>query len=164
MRVLGIDPGFDRSGFAVLEKTPENKTGLLFSECFETSRALPFFDRLHAVCDRLRHHIETQKPECIALEKLFFSKNKKTAMNVSEMRGAVILVARDHGLPVTEYGPSTIKSSIAGDGRAGKETITRMIHRLLPLDQKKRYDDEYDAIAISLTHLFASRGSLLRKS
>lgn len=160
MRVLGIDPGFGRNGFAVLEKKTDSTIDLLFSECFETSKHDPFFDRLHAVCAQFRKHIRRFQPECIALEKLIFSKNKKTVMHVSELRGAIILVSREENLPIIEYGPSTIKVTVTGNGRARKEDITRMIHRLIRIEQKKEYDDEYDAIAIGLTHLFASRGTL----
>ena len=157
MRVLAIDPGFGRNGFAVLENSRQHNADLLFSECFETDKDLPFYDRLLLVANRMREHITTYQPDCVALETLFFSKNQKTVMEVAEIRGGVILVAREHGLPVAEYGPSTVKVSVTGDGRANKQSILRMIHRLIRIDEKKRYDDEYDAIAIGITHVLASR-------
>ena len=144
-----------------MENEQDSGMRLLFSECFETDRSLPYPDRLLLVGNRARDHIDAHQPDCVALEKLFFSKNKRTAMAIAEVRGSLITVARSRGADLFEYGPSTVKKSVTGNGSAGKSDIVRMIRRLIRIDEKKRYDDEYDAIAIGITHLLASRNPFI---
>lgn len=156
MKVLGIDPGYDRLGIAVLEGNRDRHT-VLHSECFETSRDDDFQNRLHQALVHVRDIITTFAPDEVALETLFFSKNQKTAMHVAEMRGGLLFVAKDSGCTVSEYAPQQIKSAISGSGRGTKDAVASMLHRLLELPEKKILDDEYDAIAIALTHLVSSK-------
>jgi len=93
----------------------------------------------------------------MALEKLFFAKNQKTAMHVAEVRGALLQLAGANGLPVVEYSPGEVKSAAAGSGRADKQAVAKMIHALMKIEKKIRHDDEYDAIAIGITHLARAR-------
>ena len=152
MKVLAIDPGYGRIGFAVLLKD-SGRTHLLFSECFETGKEVVFEERLAQVGDRVRNIIQTHQPFCVAIERLFFSKNKKTALQTAEVRGVCIYAAKDHDLAVAEYTPNQIKNAITGNSNAAKQDVVRMVSRLISLDDKKRHDDEYDAIAIGITHL-----------
>ena len=155
MRVLAIDPGFGRCGIAVVEKL-NNKDVLLYSDCIETSAKLPFPERLAAVvaeCERVL--IET-KPQYVALEKLYFSTNQKTAMQVAEVRGALISMATRHKLPVAEYTPMQVKSAL-GYGGADKKQMAKMLHMLVKIDKAIHHDDEYDAIAVGITHLARTR-------
>lgn len=151
MRILGIDPGYDRCGIAVLEKT-NGKEKLLASACIETDARTPFIERLAEVIQGIDEHIRTYAPQALAIETLIFNNNQKTALRVAEVRGAIMHHAHTGGLTVHEYSPQQIKSAVAGSGRGSKIDITRMVHVLLTLPAKKRHDDEYDAIAIALTH------------
>ena len=154
MKVLAIDPGYGRIGFAVLQKEGGKNT-VLFSECFETEKETAFEDRLAQIGDQERHIIQTHQPDCVAIERLFFSKNKKTALQTAEVRGVCIYTAKDSGLTVTEYTPNQVKNAITGNSNATKDDVVRMVPRLIALDSRKRHDDEYDAIAIGITHLVA---------
>ena len=155
-RVIAIDPGYERCGVAILEKTNGNEV-LVYSECLRSSTTLPFFERLHAIGNGIAEIIEKHEPEALAMETLFFSKNQKTAMMVAEARGMITYVAASHDVPLVEYSPAAIKIAITGVGNADKKQIAAMVPHLIKLPQKKMLDDEIDAIAIGLTHLAHSR-------
>ncbi|MEK7606463.1 MAG: crossover junction endodeoxyribonuclease RuvC [Patescibacteria group bacterium] len=152
IRVLGIDPGYDRLGIAILEGTRETHA-LLHSECFETGKNLPFAERLHAGIERIVSVIDQFSPDVIALETLFFSNNQKTAMHVAEVRGALLYVAQNANCQIQEFAPQQVKSAVAGSGRGSKEDVAAMLHHLIEIPDKKMRDDEYDAIAVALTAL-----------
>ena len=156
MRVLAIDPGYGRCGVAVVEKTT-GKESLLYSACIETSASAEFGERLAFVADECLRLLEAHKPDAVALERLYFSSNQKTAMRVAEVRGALLNMAAQNGLPVREYTPGQIKSAAAGWGGADKKQVARMIHALIKIDKDIKHDDEYDAIAIGITHLAHAR-------
>lgn len=157
MRVLGIDPGYDRCGVAIIEKVPSKKETLVYSHCIQTDKTQDFNDRLNAIITEIRAVIETHTPTAIALEKLFFNNNQKTAMRVAEVRGALIQMGKDYTLTIAEYTPLQVKSAVSGNGRAQKQDVMRMIPLLITLPQKKRLDDEFDAIAVGLTHCASAR-------
>jgi crossover junction endodeoxyribonuclease RuvC len=156
MKVLGIDPGYGRCGMAVVEKA-SGKEVLLYSTCVETSVTADFPSRLAQVSDACGRLIEQFKPDCMALEKLYITKNQKTAMQVAEVRGALQERAAQAALPVAEYTPGEIKSAVASSGRADKKQIAAMLHMLIKIERPIKHDDEYDAIAIALTHLAHAR-------
>lgn len=153
MRVLAIDPGYERLGIAVLEKKAGGKEQLVFSECFQTSKTAPFVERLHAVGVKLRKIIKEYSPDGVAIESLFFTNNQKTAMHVAEVRGVIMYEAMNNKLQFAEYTPGQIKNAVTGDGRADKKQIISMIPHLIKMDKKIQFDDEYDAIAIGITFL-----------
>ncbi len=146
MRVLGIDPGYDRFGLAILEKEK-----LLYSNCLTTKRDAPFAKRLYQLADKTEKLIKEWRPDMLAMEKLFFKSNQKTAMGVAEVRGAITYIATKYGLEIKEYAPVEIKMAITGHGGADKRQMARMIERLIKMKKKPKYDDEYDAIAVALT-------------
>lgn len=156
MRVLAIDPGYGRCGMAVMEKQ-NGKEVLIYSDCIETAAGDPFPDRLAAVADAAVRLAAEHKPDCMALEKLYITRNQKTGMQVAEVRGALLQVAAVAGLPVSEYTPGQIKQAAAGWGGADKKAVARMIHALVKIDKLIRHDDEYDAIAVGITHLAHTR-------
>lgn len=156
MKVLGIDPGYGRCGVAIVEKV-NNKEVLLYSDCIETSSKDPFADRLAAVANMCARLIAEYAPDCVAMERLYFSTNHKTAMQVAEVRGALINTATLAGISVHEYTPGQIKSATTGSGSADKTAVARMLHILLRIDKVIKRDDEYDAIAIGITHLAHSK-------
>ena len=103
MRVLAIDPGYERVGFAVLEKDDLSKEVLLYSDCFKTSAKLPFPSRLKLIGDEMLSIIKKYNPNTCAVEKLYFHTNQKTAMSVSEARGIFLYIAENTGLSIHEY-------------------------------------------------------------
>ncbi len=153
MRVLGIDPGYGRCGMAIVERGANGNDLLVYSDCVETSPKSQFTERLGIVADECARLIEKFAPDEVALEKLFFSGNQKTAMHVAEARGALIQVATSHGIKVSEYTPSQIKNAAGGWGSADKQQVIKMLHLLIKIEKKIRHDDEYDAIAVGVTHL-----------
>ena len=157
MKLLAIDPGYGRVGFAVGEKR-EGKPVVLLSECLETDAGKEYEERLREIGKRMQEIIDEYKPEEMVIEKLFFAKNKKTALRVAEVRGMCIHEARANDMKVTEYTPNQIKNAVTGDSRADKEQMKRMIALLVKLEgDQKRKDDEYDAIAAIITHFAATR-------
>lgn len=155
MRVLALDPGYERLGIAVLEKEIGGKEQLIFSECFQTPKTSLFTNRLHAVGVELCKIIKEYSPEAVAIESLFFTNNQKTAMHVAEVRGVIMYEAMNHKLQFAEYTPGQIKIAVTGDGRADKKQIFSMVSRLVKIDKEIKFDDEYDAIAIGITFLAA---------
>lgn len=151
MKILSIDPGYDRVGVAVIEKTPKGKEFLVYSGCITTSAKFPLRERIFAVGSEISLLIKKYKPESMALEKLYFTTNQKTAMGVSEARGVIIYEASRAGIPIFEYTPMQIKVAVAGHGHAGKEDVRKMVHKLIDVPQGMRLDDEIDAIAVGLT-------------
>ena len=154
MRVLGIDPGYERLGIAVVEKTT-GKERVVFSECFKTDAKLEFIERLELLCKRVRELIKEYQPEKLGIETLFFTTNKKTAMRVAEVRGALLYIAKEKELLIKEINPLEVKVAVGGHGRATKDEVMKMVKMLveMPDKNKKNSDDELDAIAIAVTAL-----------
>ncbi|MEK7641983.1 MAG: crossover junction endodeoxyribonuclease RuvC [Patescibacteria group bacterium] len=157
MIILGIDPGYDRLGIAVIEKNGRNKEKLLYSGCLQTSAKDDIYKRFGQIGAKVAEVIAEYKPEALALETLFITKNQKTAMRVAEARGIIIYEAVRAGIPVFEYSPMQIKSAITSDGRSDKERVIKMVHILVDMPKKKTVDDEYDAVAVALTHSACSK-------
>ncbi len=158
MIILGIDPGFDRIGVAIV--TEENrKETILHSECIVTSRNQEFSARLVTIADHIQTVITTWKPTALAIEKLFFQTNKTTAMQVAEARGVILYIAKKNNLSIFEIGPGTIKLSVTGNGRANKNEVIKMIQLTTTLKQAK-YDDEYDAVATAITGFHIARNTI----
>ena len=150
MKIIGIDPGYDRLGIAVIE----NGT-LLYSDCFTTSAKADFYDRLRMVAEEVQRVMDKYKPDAFAIESLYMTKNQKTAMRVAEARGVIVCEAAWRHIPIYEYTPGQIKVAVTGHGGSDKVQVTKMIPLLVKMpknsDKEKRYDDEYDAIAVALT-------------
>ena len=152
MKILGIDPGFERLGIAILEKNKgDKKECILHSECFKTSKELDFPDRLLIIGQEVKKIIKKYKPEILSIETLFLTNNQKTVMHVAEVRGVVLYEAKNAGLRVFEASPPQIKLATTGYGKADKTQINKMVKILVEIDSSKSSDDELDAIAIALT-------------
>lgn len=158
MKILAIDPGYQRLGIAVIEKTKGGKEVLIYSECFETDKSLEHSKRLSLVAERLAEIIAQYKPEAVALETLFFSTNQKTAIKVAEVRGVILSEASRTGLATYEYNPMQVKVAVTGYGKSDKTQVMFMTKKLLRVD-KEALDDEYDAMAIGLTCFATERFS-----
>ena len=151
MIIIGIDPGYDRCGFAAIERDATRHETLLHSECFETKKETPFNDRLHAVGERFKELTRSYGPDVCAIEKVYFTTNQKTAMQVAEVRGMLLYLTTHAQLTLAEYTPNEIKVAIAGDGRADKKQVIFMLPKLIGIKHTIKHDDEYDAIATALT-------------
>lgn len=153
MRILAIDPGYDRLGIAVLEGDASRPV-LVWSDCILPEKGARE-NRLARVSAAITSAIKEYSPNILAIETIFFSINKKTAFGVAEARGAILAAAGIASIPVVEYSPQQVKSAVTGHGGADKSAVARMIPKLITLNKKKRLDDELDAIAIGITALAA---------
>ena len=152
-RVIGIDPGYERLGLAVLERHQNENDTLVFSDCIKTSPKQKHSERLLHISVSLDRYIEEYKPNVLAIESIFFNTNQKTVTKVSEARGVVISRAAFFGLEVCEFNPLQIKQAVTGHGRSDKKQVISMVSKIVKIDKKIEHDDEYDAIAIGLTCL-----------
>jgi len=152
MRILAFDPGYERLGAAVLEKVAGKDT-LLYSDCIRTKATLTFPQRLAELGAATVTLLDTWKPDGIALEEVFFEKNAKTAMQVAEVRGVLAYLAASRGLPIHQYKPAEVKIATTGYGASDKKAVAAMVPRLVKLPERKRLDDELDAIAVGITCL-----------
>ena len=156
MKVLGIDPGTGRMGWAMVEKI-KGKEKLIDYGCLETSAhtLLPIrLEKIHLFLTKL---ITKHKPDAASIEDLFFAKNRKTAIAVGAARGVIILACKQAKLSINLYTPLQIKSSITGYGQADKKQVQFMVKNIFKLNKPPEPDDAADAIAAALTHLSHSR-------
>jgi len=152
MRVLAIDPGYDRLGVAIMEFS-EGKEKLLFSTCIETTRTDALPERLYTLGTAITKLIADFQPDTMAIETLFFNKNIKTAIGVAQARGMLLYLAKVANCTVYEFGPQEIKVAVTGYGNAAKDAVYAMVTRLVPDVPLSALDDEYDAIAVGITCL-----------
>jgi crossover junction endodeoxyribonuclease RuvC len=152
MKVLALDPGYDRLGVAVLERT-ERGEQLLYSACVTTEKDQPLTKRLHTIGTNVAELLAKYKPDAVALETLFFNKNIKTGIGVAQARGIIVFLAESAGCAVHEFGPQEIKVAVTGYGKSDKRAVIDMVGRLIANAPKKAHDDEYDAIAVGITAL-----------
>ncbi len=151
MRILAIDPGYDRLGVAIVEGDPSRPT-VVMSDCILPAKGARE-TRLARVYEAVADAIKEHSPDALAIETLFFSTNVRTALGVAEARGAVLAAAGSAKIPVIECSPQQVKLAVTGHGGADKKAIARMIPHLVSLSKKKRLDDELDAIAIAIAGL-----------
>lgn len=151
MRILGIDPGTGRTGWAVIEKKG-GKERMTACGCFETEVNSQLDRRLEQIYKRVRGLVDEFHPDETAVEELFFAKNAKTAMSVGQARGVVLLACRHMGLKVYNYTPLQIKLAVTGYGKADKKQVESMVMRILGLKSRPKPDDATDALAVALTH------------
>lgn len=162
MKIISIDPGYERVGIAVVEKEESNKEVLIYSDCFKTSKELSISERLFLIGQEIDSLIKKYKPEAMAIETLFFQTNQKTAMAVSEARGVIIYQALLNKISVFEYTPLQIKIAVTGYGKSDKKQVTSMVKNLIKIEKKIKFDDEYDAIAVGLTHTASHKNNQIK--
>ena len=157
MLILGVDPGFERMGCAILEKSPGGEK-LIYSTCLVSSKNDTHEKRLLVLAEGLKKIIKKFKPDAMAIEKLFFTANQKTALKVAEARGVALLLAAENNLKVFEFTPLEGKMAKTRSCRGGEEQDPKMVLAMLKIDGGKKpaspagkLDDEIDAIAIALT-------------
>ncbi len=152
MRILGIDPGSTLMGFGVITET-SGVLSLVSVGVLKMTEKDPT-RKLLELSQKLSHLLDEQQPELVGLEKLYFSKNKKTALEVSQARGVIASTLLTRGLPILEYGPGQIKMAITGYGNADKESVAKMVQYILKLEKDKLDDNASDALAIAITAAF----------
>lgn len=159
MKILGIDPGYERLGIAVLEKQKsetrnQKKMKLVFSETFKTSIKDSHPKRLFQIQKEIERVIKKYKPEKLGIETLFFNKNVKTAIKVAESRGIILALAEKNSLEILELSPQQIKIAVTGYGGADKTSMIKMIPLLVEIKNTKiKLDDEFDAIGVGIAVL-----------
>lgn len=151
VRILGIDPGYAIVGYGVLDFDHGSFTAVGFG-AITTGADMPFHKRLNVIYDDMTEIIETYRPDEMGIEKLFFNSNEKTAIDVAQARGVTLLPAIQRGIPIYEYTPLQVKSSIVGYGRAEKNQVQEMTKNMLRLKKIIKPDDTADAVAIAITH------------
>jgi crossover junction endodeoxyribonuclease RuvC len=151
MRIIALDPGYERLGVAIVDKEQRGKEILVFSDCIQTPKTLPHAERLGKIGEALDSIIDEYKPEGLAIETLFFAKSVTSALKVAEARGVILHAAARKGIVVYEFSPMDIKIAVTGHGKSDKEQVIAMVSRLIQISKKIKYDDEFDAIACGLT-------------
>ncbi len=160
MRILGIDPGYAIIGYGVVDYISNHFTVVDYGAV--TTQAHTDFDlRLQTIYNGLSCLIENYKPDAMSIEKLFFNTNTKTAIDVAQARGVIVLAAAQGGLDIAEYTPLQVKQSVVGYGRAEKKQVQEMTRLMLNLKAVPKPDDTADALALAICHAH-SAGSLLK--
>jgi crossover junction endodeoxyribonuclease RuvC len=147
--VLGIDPGTATTGYGVVERIGSRIRAIDYG-CIQTPSTFPLPERLLEIHAAIEDLIERHEPTLMAVERLFFNRNVQTAFAVGQARGAVLLTAAEHGLPVFEFTPNEVKTAVTGYGRAPKDQVQRMVQIVLGLAELPRPDDAADALAIAI--------------
>ncbi len=160
MRILGIDPGYAIVGYGVIEFSGGRYYAIDYGAII-TEAETPFPQRLQQIYNGLLSVIIRNDPDEMAIEKLYFQNNQKTAIAVAEARGVTLLAAQNSNLPIAEYTPLQVKTAVTGYGKAMKPQVMEMTRRLLKLDQVPKPDDTADALAIAICHAQCS-GTRLR--
>ncbi len=150
MRILGIDPGFATIGLGHVEATSRHDIGTADWLTITTAAGLPMAERLREIHTDLSGFLEELKPDLAVVEKLFFATNQKTAIDVAQARGVIILCLAEAGIPIVEATPLQLKSCITGDGGAGKKQVQDMLVRMLNLTVIPTPDDAADALALAV--------------
>ena len=153
MKILGVDPGYGIVGWSIVEKN----FNLIDYGTIETSSQDPISKRLINIHHKFLETIDYYQPDCMAIEKIFFTKNSKTIMDVSKAIGVIFLTAKLKGLDIFEYTPLQIKKAITGFGRASKGQMQSMIKMVFKLKEIPRPDDAADALAVAACHSFFIR-------
>lgn len=156
MRILGIDPGFAITGYSVIDYIG-NKFKLITSGSIQTKAGESFPTRLLKLNNDLEEIIQEYEPEAISVEELFFNNNAKTAINVAQARGVILVVGCRMGIPTYEYTPLQIKQAVVGYGRADKIQVQKMVKAILKVETLPKLDDTTDSMAAAICHAHSSK-------
>ena len=158
MRILGIDPGYAITGYSIIDYQG-NKFKLIDSGAVTTKAGVSLPLRLTKIYDDLSMIIDEYKPDAISVEELFFNNNVKTAINVAQARGVVLVVGCQKQIPTYEYTPLQIKQAVAGYGRADKIQVQKMVKAILNVEKLPKLDDTTDSMAAAICHAHSARFS-----
>ncbi len=151
IKIIGVDPGYAIVGVGVIEYKNTKFTTLEYG-AITTHADMSFQNRLKVIYEDFNLIVQKHKPDAIAVEKLFFTTNQKTAIDVAQARGLILLVASLHGIECFEYTPLQVKQSVVGYGKAIKSQVIEMTMRILNLKNKPKPDDVADALAVAICH------------
>ncbi len=156
MMILGIDPGFDRCGFAIVKQN-SRLVNIIETGLIETPKDFTSEMRLYLVGSKIQEIVKKFKPNEAALEKVFFFKNKKTALNISEIVGALKYILTENKIKISFYTPLQVKQSLTGYGKADKKQIYYMLKQIFKNEVIPKQDDAADALAIAIAHIFNNK-------
>ncbi len=162
MVILGIDPGYAIVGCGIIRYENNNFT-LMGYGAITTDKNMPFNQRLKKIYDDLTELIERFKPDAVSIERLYFNTNQKTAIDVAQARGVIVLAVENAGIPIFEYTPLQVKQSMVGYGRAEKNQVQEMTKMFLHLDKIPKPDDAADALALAICHGHSSSSLILNE-
>jgi crossover junction endodeoxyribonuclease RuvC len=155
VRIFGIDPGSERTGYGCIESAGSRHRLVVCGSLSAPARAT-FPEKLMVVHSGLRALLERHRPQCIAVEDIFYARNVRSALKLGHARGVALLAASEAGIPVFEYSPAEVKRAVVGYGRAEKPQVQEMIRLLLGLDTRPSPHDVADALAVAICHLHAA--------
>src|SRR5712691_3375541 len=156
-RYLGIDPGLNRTGYALLERSPRGPV-LCEGGLIRSTRGRSLAERVHEISSGLSEVLDEFQPAVLAIEQVFsLVRNPKSALLMAHARGAILATAAERGVPVVHYTPTQIKRLLTGSGKASKDQIQRAIKTELGLDRLLEPHDVADAFAVALCHYYSSR-------
>ncbi len=159
MRILGIDPGSNITGYGVIEHQ-DRRSRLIECGCIRTKSGSALPERLKRIYDGLCEVLRVHSPDQIAIEETFYGKNARAALTMGHARGVALLAAANTGLPIAEYAPREVKQSVVGSGGASKEQIQFMVRVLLKLPRPPKPEDAADAVAVALCHVNRAFGRI----
>ncbi len=148
--ILGIDPGFGRVGYGIIKKDKQGEWKAVVYGCIETSAKNNFVSRLKEIRIELLKIIKNFQPTRMAVEELFFFKNVKTAIEVGQARGVILLTGVEENLAIDEFTPLQVKQAVTGYGRAEKAQMEKVVATILGIKEKIKSDDAADALAVAL--------------
>jgi len=154
VRVFGIDPGSERTGYGCVE-TDGSRHRIVVCGAITSPALASFADKLHRIHSQLTIILAECRPSCVAIENVFYSVNARSALKLGHARGVAMLAAVEAGVPVFEYTPAEIKRAVVGYGRADKPQVQHMIKLLLGLAQVPSPHDAADALAVAICHVHA---------
>jgi len=152
MRVLGIDPSSQATGFGIIECAGQKYSPLCYG-IITPSRRLPFYQKINEIKAELDKIIEAYAPDEVAIENPFYAQNIRTALALGQVRGAILVAIAAHGCVLYEYSALEIKKAVTGYGQADKEQVKTMIRALLEIDDPRLPTDASDALAAAICHL-----------
>lgn len=161
MRILGIDPGYAIVGYGVLDYD-RNKFSVVNYGAITTEAGKPFDSRLKEIYDDMCSLLDMAKPDCMSIERLYFTNNKTTGIDVAQARGVIMLAAAQRGIEIFEYTPLQVKQAVVGYGRAEKHQVQEMVKNILNLKEVPKPDDTADAVALAICHGHSSGSALSR--
>lgn len=161
MRILGIDPGYAITGIGVVDYDGYKFAPVKFG-AITTKAGTDFNLRLLTIYEDMTELVKQVKPDHIAIERLYFTTNQKTAIDVAQARGIIVLVATQYGIPINEYTPLQVKQSVVGYGKAEKKQVMEMTRSILGLKEVPKPDDAADALAIAICHGHASSSHFIK--
>ena len=159
--VLGIDPGSIITGFGVVE-TDGSSSRVIAWDAVKTSSRTPLPERLAAIYKAVVEQISSHRPDVIAVENVFQSKNVRSALKLGHARGVILLAAAQSGAEIHEYAPREVKQSVVGIGSASKAQVASMVRRLLDVGDAELGEDESDALGVALCYAHRMRSSVLQ--